>query len=488
MGRQFDEGWPDDESRAVIEAIRSVVTDPSSRSTSERLLNEAGRRWAEAHRSGTLMRGRLEALGALLEAKPEPARSDYLAALRLVTDAATWTSLDHLEREALVDPLTGAGNRRALDLALEGASSAALQLGIGLVVVAIDVDGLKRINDESGHRSGDRALVALVDALAGTIRASDAVFRTGGDEFVLVLQGTGLDTTGPLMDRIAGAGAPPFSWGAAALTHHRSRPADLVAAADDDLYRRRKAARHPGAIALSTEDRRSEPATPTDLTAATTAGADVPAGGRPAAVRMDARRARPRWPESRRRTMVAAAAAMVLIGGVAGTVVGLSPQPPTRTASAPTTVNGPAGHGAIAGRTGAGSLPTPSTVVTPSAIEPTASGGFAPAGGGRLAGVAPVPTTASPSRASADTVAPTVSQATAAGGGAVNGAPPATGSPTPGVPPATAPTVPSTTPPATSPLGAVVSGLVGTVDGVAGTAGQVLSGLLGILAESAPVP
>ena len=374
--RQFREGWPEVESQVVIDAVRSVVSDPTSRPASERLLSEAGRRWADAHRSGTVMRARLEALGALLETEDEPDRSDYLAALRLVADAATWTSLDHLEREALVDPLTGAGNRRALDLTLEGAAGAALRLGFGLVVVAIDLDGLKRINDESGHRTGDRALIALVDALAGSVRASDTVFRTGGDEFVLVLQGTSLAETEPLLRRIAAAGAPSFSWGAAELTPDLRRPGDLVAAADDDLYRRRRAARRSDSPRTGPDGIEAAPdGIETDgpsLAAPAATVVSLTASDHAVLARLTSRRrAQPTPRSGRRRTLVAAAAAVVLVGGVAGAVAGRTSPPHARSAStAPVT-----------GAGGAGPTGAPTTVpgpASPTTTTPAALHGAAP--------------------------------------------------------------------------------------------------------------
>ncbi len=81
------------------------------------------------------------------------------------------------------DPLTGLGNRHALEAALAGASS-------GLYLSLWDLDNLKRINDEGGHAAGDAALRALAQAFLAEGRADDRFFRTGGDEFVGLHRGS----------------------------------------------------------------------------------------------------------------------------------------------------------------------------------------------------------------------------------------------------------------------------------------------------------
>jgi diguanylate cyclase (GGDEF)-like protein len=79
------------------------------------------------------------------------------------------------------DPLTGAGNRRALDDRL------ARMPRIRFALVAIDVDDLKKVNDAHGHHAGDDMLAKLATVLAAELRPSDVLARTGGDEFVALL-------------------------------------------------------------------------------------------------------------------------------------------------------------------------------------------------------------------------------------------------------------------------------------------------------------
>lgn len=90
-----------------------------------------------------------------------------------------------LARLASTDPLTGLGNRRELWRALELAQSKGSP---SIVLLVFDLNNFKLINDTRGHAEGDRVLIAFAGALrAGTRAGVDALFRTGGDEFVALL-------------------------------------------------------------------------------------------------------------------------------------------------------------------------------------------------------------------------------------------------------------------------------------------------------------
>ena len=105
---------------------------------------------------------------------------------------------------AATDELTGGPNRRAfldrLGLAVEGAGQ-----GEPTVVLLVDLDGFKAVNDRAGHAAGDLVLKDVAAALAGAVRDTDTVARLGGDEFA-VLARTGPDLTGEsLAERLRAA-------------------------------------------------------------------------------------------------------------------------------------------------------------------------------------------------------------------------------------------------------------------------------------------
>lgn len=89
-----------------------------------------------------------------------------------------------VQHQALTDSLTGLANRRALDKMFDVLTSIKENDHIGLTL--IDVDAFKQINDEIGHQAGDHYLTQIGQALARNLRASDHVFRYGGDEFVII--------------------------------------------------------------------------------------------------------------------------------------------------------------------------------------------------------------------------------------------------------------------------------------------------------------
>lgn len=110
-----------------------------------------------------------------------------------------------------------------------------------MTIVAIDLDGLKRVNDCEGHAAGDRLLLVLVETLRRALRGLDGVYRVGGDEFIVVLTDTTIVEAAGVMARVQELGAPAFSWGAASIgSTGQKQPAVLLGGADDDLYERRR--------------------------------------------------------------------------------------------------------------------------------------------------------------------------------------------------------------------------------------------------------
>ena len=85
------------------------------------------------------------------------------------------------------DPLTGLGNRRSFDLALAGEIDRVARAGAPALVLMIDIDHFKKINDVHGHGGGDRVLLTVAGALAASVRPMDTVARLGGEEFGVLL-------------------------------------------------------------------------------------------------------------------------------------------------------------------------------------------------------------------------------------------------------------------------------------------------------------
>jgi diguanylate cyclase (GGDEF)-like protein len=104
---------------------------------------------------------------------------------------------------ATTDPLTGLFNRRAIEQQIQLESERAKRYGLPLSLLMIDLDGLKRINDQGGHSAGDRVLRAAATAIRATLRVSDFGGRWGGDEFVVLAPHTSRQAARQLADRVA---------------------------------------------------------------------------------------------------------------------------------------------------------------------------------------------------------------------------------------------------------------------------------------------
>ncbi len=114
-----------------------------------------------------------------------------------------------LRHEARHDPLTGLWNRAGLQDEIQRRIAEARRYQLPAVLMLLDLDGLKAINDEHGHDAGDRQLVAVARAIEGAVRESDFCARFGGDEFALLLPHTEIEAARIVADRVAGAVAPP---------------------------------------------------------------------------------------------------------------------------------------------------------------------------------------------------------------------------------------------------------------------------------------
>ncbi|RZI44450.1 GGDEF domain-containing protein [Herbaspirillum sp. HC18] len=97
---------------------------------------------------------------------------------------------DRLVEQTILDPLTGAFNRRHMDTCLGYMIERSRRTGAPSALLLIDIDHFKRINDEFGHAAGDRVLKSLVEVIGHRTRKLDMLFRIGGEEFLLLLPDT----------------------------------------------------------------------------------------------------------------------------------------------------------------------------------------------------------------------------------------------------------------------------------------------------------
>lgn len=162
---------------------------------------------------------------------------------------------DQIHRLSLTDELTGLYNRRGFYLLGNQTLRHAIRYGGGCTLIFMDLDGLKRVNDEMGHEMGDVLITQAAKILRKTLREVDVVARMGGDEFCVLTQGqVGDNLLQRMLQEVAAfnaSGQQPFSLSAsigivdlpgctdASLD-------DLLALADERMYenkRRRKAGR-----------------------------------------------------------------------------------------------------------------------------------------------------------------------------------------------------------------------------------------------------
>lgn len=110
---------------------------------------------------------------------------------------------DHLNRDLILkDKLTGLWNRRRIEEAGEAELRRHVRYGTPASLMVIDLDDFKAINDQFGHAAGDDVLKAVATACASLLRETDLLGRWGGEEFVVILPGTGVNDAMAIAERL----------------------------------------------------------------------------------------------------------------------------------------------------------------------------------------------------------------------------------------------------------------------------------------------
>jgi diguanylate cyclase (GGDEF)-like protein/PAS domain S-box-containing protein len=167
---------------------------------------------------------------------------------------------DHLRRLAASDPLTGLANYRHLIDAMDKEIRRSNRTGREFALLLFDMDGLKQLNDSSGHLVGSQALCRMADALTLFCRDIDTAARFGGDEFALLLPETGLEAAHLVARRIGGSisedsNGPRISVsvGVSVYPLHGENVEAIVSAADTAMYAMKRERKH---AAASLDDRK----------------------------------------------------------------------------------------------------------------------------------------------------------------------------------------------------------------------------------------
>ena len=153
------------------------------------------------------------------------------------------------------DPLTGLGNRRYFERAIEPFFEAFENKNEIFSIMVFDIDNFKRVNDILGHDMGDQILKEIATRLVTNMRAVDLVSRYGGEEFMIAMPNTSADAALLAADRVRGliAGTPIFVDGQAlrittsagvAEIHNGEQLRDIFKRADQALYSAKQAGRN----------------------------------------------------------------------------------------------------------------------------------------------------------------------------------------------------------------------------------------------------
>jgi diguanylate cyclase (GGDEF)-like protein len=109
---------------------------------------------------------------------------------------------DELMNLATRDPLTGVGNRRAMQQKLDEVIASRSRTNRNYCLLMLDLDHFKKVNDLHGHAKGDEILIKLTEIIEIRIRATDNIYRIGGEEFVIVIEDQNIENASRLAEQL----------------------------------------------------------------------------------------------------------------------------------------------------------------------------------------------------------------------------------------------------------------------------------------------
>ena len=182
---------------------------------------------------------------------PVMATLGLLISIVAITTALMTAELQH-RRDAVLDPLTGLLNRKALESRFKELEVQAQQSEASVCVIAADLDHFKKVNDSHGHPRGDDVLRDVTYEMRQRLRTFELMYRVGGEEFLIVLPGVDLPEGVAVAERLRQAVAEcrpagldqTISMGVAAACGPEATSEGLLAAADRALYEAKGAGRN----------------------------------------------------------------------------------------------------------------------------------------------------------------------------------------------------------------------------------------------------
>lgn len=243
LGKTDRDLFPPEVAERVLERDHYVLeTGRTITYETESWVEGAPRAWSATKGPMRDERGAVSGLFGVMREITEQKRAE-----RLLQEQA-----EELRSLSLVDELTGLYNRRGFVTLAQQQLATARRLGKKVVLLFVDLDGLKPINDQFGHEAGDRAIAAAAGLLRACFRESDVIARLGGDEFAVAAMEVSPGAAGAFGTRLEHARGEfnarsgerwelAFSLGAVESDPGQQQAlADLLRRADEEMYAQKR--------------------------------------------------------------------------------------------------------------------------------------------------------------------------------------------------------------------------------------------------------